>query len=52
MAKKKAAKKKAVNKDAAADVLPGMPGNFVVMGLGTKKNAELAQAIRKKLGGE
>lgn len=52
MAKKKTAKKKSVKKDAAVDVLPGMPGAFVVMGLGTKKNAELAKAIRKKLGGE
>lgn len=52
MAKKKTARKKAVKKDAAADVLPEMPGTFVVMGLGTKKNAALANAIRKKLGGE
>jgi hypothetical protein len=48
MAKKKAAKKK--HADKAANVLPGLPGTFVVMGLGTKKNAELANAIRKKLG--
>lgn len=52
MAKKKAAKKKAVKKNATADVLPGLPGTFVVMGLGTQKNAALAHAIRKKLGGQ
>jgi hypothetical protein len=52
MAKKKAnIVKKAARPDKAASVLPGLPGTFVVMGLGSKKNAAVAAAIRKKLGG-
>lgn len=50
MAKKKAAKQKPAGK--AADVLPGMPGQFVVIGMSTKQNAALASAIKKKLGGK
>ena len=50
MAKKKAAKKRVADKPAS--VLPGLPDNFVVMGLGTIKNKQLADAIRKKLGGK
>jgi hypothetical protein len=46
MAKKKAAKKK-----VAADVLPGMPGKIVVMGLSTAQNKAIAEAMRKKLAG-
>ena len=52
MAKKKAAKKVVSRKDKPADILPEMPGQFVVMGLSTKQNAALATAIRKKLGGK
>jgi hypothetical protein len=50
---KKAAKKKTVAKkaDKAADALPGMPGNFVVIGLGSKQNEAMAAAIRRKLAG-
>jgi hypothetical protein len=50
MAKKKVTAKKTA-KGKAADVLPGMPGKFVVMGLDAKANAAMAAAIRKKLGG-
>ena len=52
MAKKKAAKKVASRKDKPADILPEMPGQFVVMGLSTKQNAAMAAAIRKKLEGK
>jgi len=45
MAKKKAAKK-------PADVLPELPGKFVVIGMSTKQNAAVADAIRKKLEGK
>lgn len=52
MAKKKAKiVKKTAKADKAANVLPGLPGTFVVTGLGGKKNAALAAAIRKKLAG-
>jgi hypothetical protein len=51
VAKKKVTAKKKTTKDKPADVLPGMPGKFVVMGLGAKANATMAAAIRKKLGG-
>jgi hypothetical protein len=50
MAKKKAAKK-ATTSGKAADVLPGMPGKFVVMGMSGKQNAAIAAAMRKMLGG-
>jgi hypothetical protein len=51
MAKKKAAKKSAPTSGKAADVLPGMPGKFVVMGMSGKQNQAIAEAIRKKLAG-
>ena len=49
MAKKKAAKKTATRSGKPASVLPGMPDNFVVMGLSTAQNKRMAAAIRKKL---
>jgi hypothetical protein len=52
MAKKKAAKKG--NKKASgkpADVLPGLPGKIVVMGLSTSQNKAVADEIRKRLAG-
>jgi hypothetical protein len=48
MAKKKAAKKAS---GKAADVLPGMPGKIVVMGMSTAQNKAIAEAMRKKLAG-
>ena len=55
MAKKKAVKKVAAKKapvsGKAADVLPGMPGKFVVMGMSGKQNQAIAAAMRKMLGG-
>ena len=55
MAKKKAVKKAATKKAPAAgreaNVLPGMPGTFVVMGMSTKQNKKIAEALRKKLAG-
>ncbi len=35
-----------------ASVLPGVPDNFVVMGLSTAENKKVAEAIRKKLAGD
>ena len=56
MAKKKAVKKVAVKKapvsGKAADVLPGMPGKFVVMGMSSKQNEAIAEMLRRKLAGE
>lgn len=53
MAKKKAAKKVAKRSiGKAADVLPGMPGKIVVMGLSTAQNKAIAEAMRKKLSGD
>jgi hypothetical protein len=52
MAKKKAAKKVAKRSSGKpANVLPGMPGTFVVMGLSTAQNKAIAEAMRKKLAG-
>lgn len=51
MAKKKAAKKTTTRSGKPASVLPGMPHNFVVMGLSTAQNKKIAEAIRKKLAG-
>jgi hypothetical protein len=54
MAKKKAAKKVSrKRKDTASDVLPGMPGKIVFMGLGMsqKKSDAMADAIRRKIAG-
>ena len=52
MAKKKATKKVAKRSSGkAADVLPGMPGKIVVMGLSTSQNKAIAEAMRKKLAG-
>jgi hypothetical protein len=50
MATKKSAKK-ATTSGKAADVLPGMPGKFVVMGMSGKQNEAIAAAMRKMLGG-
>ncbi len=50
MAKKKAAKK-ATAGGKAADVLPGVPGKFVVIGMSGKQNEAIAAAMRKMLGG-
>jgi hypothetical protein len=55
MAKKKAVKKATAKKvpaaGRAANVLPGMPGTFVVMGMSTSQNKKIAEALRKKLAG-
>jgi hypothetical protein len=52
MAKKKATKKVAKRSSGkAADVLPGMPGKIVVMGMSTGQNKAIAEAMRKKLAG-
>jgi hypothetical protein len=52
MAKKKASKKsKKPASGKPANVLPGMPGTFVVMGMSTAQNKAIAEAMRKKLAG-
>jgi hypothetical protein len=50
MAKKKAAKKRR-SSGKPADVLPGMPGTFVVMGMSGRQNAKVAAEIRRRLAG-
>jgi hypothetical protein len=54
MAKKKAAKKKVAKRSSGrpANVLPGMPGTFIVMGMSTAQNKAIAEAMRKKLAGD
>jgi hypothetical protein len=49
MAKKKTAKKAS---GKPADVLPGMPGKIIVMGMSTSQNKAIAEAMRKKLAGD
>lgn len=45
---KKTAKK---TSGKAADVLPAMPGKFVVIGMSTSQNKAMAEAIQRKLAG-
>jgi hypothetical protein len=52
MAKKKAVKKSKSISGKPADVLPGMPGKFVVMGLSAEQNKRMAESLRRKLAGE
>lgn len=46
------AKNKAAKRSKPADVLPELPGKFVAIGMSTKQNAAVADAIRKKLEGK
>jgi len=51
MAKKTTVKKKTAASGKAADVLPAMPGKFVVIGMSTAQNKAIAEAIQRKLAG-